>query len=179
MWLECFTKKMPLRCQQNGLIYLIDKFSREFLFSSFDAYFEFLRWSLLFSGRNMTKLAIVWNDEGRLKLRTQRQSKRESLIVSSEVKQHPRGHSGRTLYYFVQKLSGFFPSKFKISDWIHQHFQHILSFLSFVNLHMIWAQCWHQKLHHNLLYFLSKPWFCEKIPSTISRFFSCAPVLFY
>ena len=33
-----FYKKMPLRCQQNGLIYLIDKFSRVFLFSSFDTY---------------------------------------------------------------------------------------------------------------------------------------------
>ena len=35
---ENFFLKMPLRCQQNGLIYLIDKFSRVFLFSSFDTY---------------------------------------------------------------------------------------------------------------------------------------------
>ena len=89
----------------------------------------------------MTKLAIACNDEGRLKLRTQRQSKRESLIVSSEVKQHRQGHSGRLCIILSKKLLGFrfFPSNFEICDWIDQNFQLILSFCRC--LHKTWGVC--------------------------------------
>ena len=73
----------------------------------------------------MTKLAIVSNDEGRLKLRTQRQSKRESLVVSSEVKQHLRGHNGRLGMILSKDYQGIFPSKFEISYRVHQNIQHI------------------------------------------------------